>query len=418
MVTIADLRKKYLGAPGCTDEDLEIVRLVREYVDREIMPRRKELDGGWHHDEKLAMDTIKKVHQGLVDIGVQRMYWPEAVGGLGVNPTVGGMVAEEIARGDCGLALHLGIIAWTTIPIAWAGRMDLLEPLLRKASDDKPHASCMAITEPSGGANIEDPTQHFRTIATIARLEGDEWVINGRKIWPTGTGLSDLTYMTICTTDPKKGDEGMALIHVPPDALGLSFSKPMEKMGMCWTDWNGEIFYDDVRVPKENRLAGPGEDAKLLHDIVGVGRLGSCPYAIGAAQACFEIVVDYTKDREIAGRPVRSRSLHASIIGEMAQRIDCARAYYQRVSEMQASDQFGRVGEPFMLSKCSAVQNYACDTAVWVTNKAMELMGAYGYSYDYNIEKYLRDVKIVQLWLGGQQRRSLDTALGYYSFEW
>jgi len=418
MVTILDLRKKYLGAPGCSDEDLEIVKTIHEYVDREIMPHRRDLDGGWHHDEKLALGTIEKIHQGLVDIGVQRMTWPEVVGGSEVNPAVAALVMGEIACGDCGLATHLSIVPWTMSAFLSARRWDLAEPLLRKVCDDKPHASCMALTEPGGGANVEDPSQHGRAIRTIARLEGNEWVINGHKIWPSGAGVSDITYLTLCTTDPEKGDEGIALIHVPPDAKGLSFSKPIEKMGMCWTDINAEIFYDDVRVPKENRLAGPGEDAKIFHDVAGGGRLGTCNFAIGAAQACFEIVIDYTKNREIAGRPVRSRSLHASIIGEMAQRIDCARAYYQKVSEMQSSRQFGRVGEPFMLSKCSAAQNYACDTAIWVANTAMELMGSYGYSYGYEIEKYLRDVKILQLWLGGKQRRSLDIALGYYSFEW
>ena len=418
MVTVADLRQKYLGAAGCTDGDLEIVKGIRDFVDREIMPRRMDLDGGWHHDEKLAMDTIHEIHQGLVNLGLQRMFWPEAVGGLGASRAIGGMVNEELSRGDCGLALHLLIIQWTMMPMTVAGRFDLLEPLLRKLCDDQRHASCMVITEPSGGANVEDPTQHCRTIATIARLDGDEWVINGRKVWPTGTGQSDLTYMTVCTTDPNAGDEGLALIHVPPGTPGLSFSKPMPKMGMCWTDWNGEIFYDDVRVPKGNRVAGPGDDAKILHDIVGSGRLGSCTFAIGAAQACFEIALEWTKNREIAGRAVRERSLHAAILGEMAQRIDCARAFHQKVSEMVGSGKYGRSGEPFLLSKCSAAQNYACDTAVWVTNKAMELMGAYGYAYEFNVEKYLRDVKIVQLWLGGPQRRLLDTALGYYSFGW
>jgi alkylation response protein AidB-like acyl-CoA dehydrogenase len=418
MTTILDIRRKYLGAPGCNDEDLEIVKVIHDYVDKEIMPRRMDLDGGWHHEEKLAMDTIQKVHQGLVDIGYQRMSWPEEFGGLPVNPRIRAMVAEEVARGDCGLATHLGIVSWTMSAFLAARRIDLAAPLLRRACDDKPHASCMAITEPGGGANVEDPTQHGRSIRTIARLDGDEWVINGHKIWPSSASVSDITYLTVCTTDPESGDEGIALIHVPPDSKGLSFSRPLEKMGMCWTDINAEIFYDDVRVPKKNRLSDSGQDARLLHDIVGIGRLGTCPYAVGAAQACFEIVVDYTRDREIAGRPVQSRSLHAAIIGEMAQRIDCARAFYQRVSDMQRTGQFGRPGEPVMLSKSSAAQNYACDTAIWVVNMAMELMGSYGYSFGYEIEKYYRDVKILQLWLGGPQRRSLDTALGYYSFEW
>jgi len=418
MVSIADLRKKYLGAPGCSDEDLEMVKAVRDFVDGEIMPRRRDLEGGWHRDEKLARETIERVHQGLVDIGVQRMFWPESVGGLGANRAVEPLVMCEIARGDCGLATHLGIVPWTMSAFLGAGRRDLAEPLMKTICDGRPHAACMALTEPAGGANAEDPTQHGHAIKTIARLEGDELVINGHKIWPSSGGVSDLTYLTLCTTDPAAGDDGIALVHVPPGAAGLSFSRPIEKMGMCWTDINAEIFYDDVRVSKENRLSGPGEDARHFHDTVARGRLGTCMWAIGVAQACFEIVVDYTRGRKIAGRPVRSRSLHASIIGEMAQAIDGALAYYQRVAEMQASRQFGRIGEPFMLSKCSAAQNCACDTAIRVTNRAMELMGSYGYAYGYEIEKYLRDVKILQLWLGGKQRRSLDTALGYYSFEW
>lgn len=418
MISIEDLRKKYLGAAGCNDEDLQIVQTVHEFVDKEIMPRRKDLDGGWQHDEKLARGTFEKIHQGLVDIGVQKMGWPESVGGLPVNPFIWGMVAEEISRGDVGLQTHLGILPLTMTAFMAARRWDLAEPLLRKVCDDKPHSSCMVITEPSGGANTEDITQHHRNIRTIAKLKGDEWVINGRKIWPSSTGISDTTYLTVCTTDPELGDEGLALIHVPPGSKGLSFSKPVQKLGMCWTDINGEIFYDDVRVPKEYRLSGPGEDAKLFHSVLAGARLGTCPYAIGTAQACFEIALDFTKEREIAGRAVRSRSLHASLIGEMAQMIDCARAFYLKVVEMQVSRRFGKTGEPFMLSKCSAAQNYACNMAIWVINTAMELMGSYGYSYDYNIEKYYRDVKILQLWLGGTQRRNLDTALGYYSFEW
>lgn len=419
MVSILELRKKYFGAPEATDEDMEIVKAIREYVDGEIMPRRRDLDGGWHHDEKLARDTFEKVHKGLVDIGVQRASWPEDFGGFGVSAITSDMMTEEISRGDCGLAIHLGIIDWTILPAARAGRVDLLKEFGPKICDDEPHTSCMAITEPSGGANVEDPTQHGRTIQTVARLEGDEWVINGRKIWPSGAGISDITYCTICTTDPKKGDEGIAIIYVPPDARGLSFGKPIEKMGMCWTDINAEIFYEDVRVPKENRVAGPGEDAKILHDIVGSGRLGTCASVLGVAQACFEIVLDWTKERAIAGRPVRTRSLHASILGEMAQKIESARAYYMQVSAMSRSEElYGRPGEPFMLSKCSAAKTYACDVAIWVTNKVMELMGSYGYSFDYNVEKYLRDVKIAQLWLGGPQRARLDVALGYYPFEW
>lgn len=127
MISITDLRKKFLGAPDATDEDLQIVRAVREYVDGEIMPRRKDLDGGWYRDEKLAEETFKKVHQGLVDIGVQRGNWPKDFGGLDVSAVASDMITEEISRGDVGLATHMGIINWTMLPAVRAGRMDLLQ---------------------------------------------------------------------------------------------------------------------------------------------------------------------------------------------------------------------------------------------------------------------------------------------------
>jgi alkylation response protein AidB-like acyl-CoA dehydrogenase len=119
MVSILDLRKKYLGAVAATDEDMQIVRAVREFVDGEIMPHRQDLDGGWHRDETLAKQTFKKIHQGLVDIGVQRAAWPEALGGLGISDVANDMISEELSRGDAGIATHMGIINWVMLAAAW-----------------------------------------------------------------------------------------------------------------------------------------------------------------------------------------------------------------------------------------------------------------------------------------------------------
>jgi alkylation response protein AidB-like acyl-CoA dehydrogenase len=414
-----DTHRKFVGAI-VRKEDLEIVEAVHEFVEKEVMPSRLDLEGGWHRDEKLARATFEKLHKGLVDLGIQRAFLPEEIGGLGIASSVTEcMVWEEIARGDCGLAVHLAILPWVMGPALIARRKDLLEIFGRKICDDKPHTACMAITEPEGGANIEDPTLHGRTINTRAELKHDVWVINGEKIWPSGAGVADIAYCTVCSTDPSKGDEGIALIYVPPDASGLSFGKPIEKMGMCWTDINAEIFYENVRVSKEYRVAGPGKDAKILHDIISAGRLGTAAMAVGVAQAALEMVLSWTKERKIAGKPVREHSLFASIIGEMAMKIEAARAYYMQVAWMHDHHEiYGRGGEPLMLARTSAAKAFACDTAVWVTNKAMELMGSYGYAFDHHLEKYLRDCKILQLWLGGPQRAILDMALGYYPFKW
>ena len=418
MKSISDFRRKYFNAFDASDEDMRILQAVHEYVNGEIMPRRQDLEGGWYRDERLAQETFKDVHQGLVDIGVQKASWPESLGGLSISGGLYNMIIEEISRGDAGLATHMSIISWVMLPAMIARRKDLMQEFIPRICDDLPHGCCMAITEPSGGTNTEDPTLHGRTIRTIAEADGDDWVINGHKIWPSGASVADIAYCVVCTTDPDAGDEGVALIYVPPGADGMSFSRPFQKMGMCYTDVNTEIFFENVRVPKRYRAAGASEDGKILHDVVARGRLSTCSMALGAAQACFEIALEWTKSREIAGRPVRSRSLHAAIIGKMAQRIESARAYAMQVGQMVGSGKFGRAGDPFLLSKCSAAKEYACDNSLWVANKAMELMGSYGYAFDYHIEKYLRDIKILQLWVGGPQRALLDTALGYYNFDW
>ncbi len=418
MKSIMDLRKKYLGAMDASDADMRILQAVSEFVDGKIMPRRQDLEGGWHRDKQLAEKTFEQIHQGLVDIGVQKANWPEALSGLSVSGSVYNMIIEEISRGDAGVATHMSIINWVMAPAVIARRKDLLLEFVPKICDDRPHGCCMALTEPSGGTNTEDPTLHGRTIRTIAESAGDDWIINGHKIWPSGASVADIAYCVVCTTDPEAGDEGIALIYVPPDAKGLSFSEPFQKMGMCYTDTNTEIYFDNVKVPKKYRVKGAGEDVKIMHDVIARGRLGTCSMALGAAQSCFEIVLEWTRSREIAGRPVRSRSLHAAVLGHMAQKIESARAYAMQVGSMVGSGKFGNAGDPLLLSKCSSAKELACENTLWVANKAMELMGSYGFAYDYHIEKYLRDVKILQLWLGGPQRALLDTALGYYTFEW
>jgi len=382
------------------------------------MPYRQDLEGGWHRDEQLARKTFHRIHQGLVDIDVQRAPFPVELGGLGISLSAREMIAEELARGDSGLTTHIGIILWTMMPAMIADRQDLLREFIPRICDDKPHGCCMALTEPSGGANMEDPSQHGRTIQTIAELDGDEWVINGHKIWPSGASIADITYCMVCTTDPKLGDDGIALIYIPPDAEGMTFSKPFKKMGVCYSDVNTEIYLENVRVPKRYRVSGPGEDAKITHDIIGIARGSGVSNALGVSQACFETVLEWTKNREIAGKPVRNRSLHAATLGEMAQKIDSGRAFSYQVSRMIRSGLYGRPGEPFLFSKCSAVRAYTSTVVNWVTSKAMELMGSYGYAFEYPIEKYLRDSKILSLTLGGPQRQILDTALGYYDFEW
>ena len=417
-MSVEELRKKYLGV---AEHYLAFLDVYRDFVDKEMMPRRRDLDGGkFRRDEELALQTSEELLKGLNELGVQSGFLPTEAGGLGM-PLLMELCCpamEELARGDAGLAVHVMIPTWVFLAAMFAPNQRVLRELGPTFCGSEAPTACLAMTEPAGGCNIEDQTQYGHTIQTTARLDGDNWVINGQKLWPSGSGTASL-YLTVCTTDASKGDEGIALIYVPRETPGLTFGPPEAKMGMIYTDYNGPIYYDDVRVPKEYRASGPGRDAELFHDALGMGRVGSAAVAMGPAQATLEIVIEYAKDRYIVGKQVRERSMHAGMIADMAIAIEASRAYYIQVAKMfDQTEVFGRWGEPYLHGKGSGAKVLATDSAVMVTNRAMELMGSMGYCEDMHVEKYLRDVKIIQLWEGGAQLARLDMARSFYPVQW
>jgi alkylation response protein AidB-like acyl-CoA dehydrogenase len=392
-----------------SEEDQLFLTTVRKYIDKEVMPVRMQLD------EDYAV--FKKAYGGLVKLGIQKRGFSSRYGGLGIRSatTVCGLT-EEISRGDSGLSLHALIIPWCMAAAMGARNTTLMDKFIPMFCGDTPRCGCLAITEPAGGCNIEDAAEHGKTIRTKAKLEGDEWVINGEKVWPSGASIADL-YCVVCTTDPKQREEGLALIYVPKDTPGLSFGKPEDKMGMKITDVNTAIYFDNVRVPKEYRAGKAGLDWKLFRNNISWGRLTSAPMALGNAQAVLEIVTGYTATRSYAGKPVRNHSLQASMIADMAIGIESARAFYLSVAAMfNNRKKFGNPGDDFLMARASAAKAYACDVTEMVCNRAMELMGSYGYVREYHVEKYLRDSKIIQLWLGGGQLARLDVAQSYYPY--
>lgn len=416
----------------CNEDDILMAESIRKFVNKEIMPRRRDLEGGWHKDEKLATETLHELYAKITALGITKSNLPTEYGGLGLSPMVRMMITEELSRGDLGLATMVGKIHWIVPIMVAADRDDLLKEFAPRITADEPWTACVAITEPSGGANIEDPALQFRTLRTIAKLHGDDYIIKGHKIWPGPGGPSEhfqskhlkghLGYWTVVTTDPTKGDDGAAIFHIPPDAKGISFSKPYEKMGFSWSDRNVDIYLDDVRVPKRYRIdTEPGKGANLIHGyIVGLGRLGSAARLVGVSEAVLEIVLNYTKNREIAGIPVRERSLFAGLIAEMFRSIEIARQYYLSVTwQVSHPDIYGPPWSEQMIARFSAARSFAGECANFACNVAMELMGSYGYSYEFDVEKYMRDYKIVQMWLGGPQRDKIDIAQGLYGpFKW
>ena len=399
----------------CKEEDLLLRDMVRDFVNDQIMPVRQQIDGDEDHV------IVRQILQGLANLGFTKAIFPEKYGGSDMHSAVTlGLPLEEIARGDSGIAVALACCLWPFMPAIWAKNEAVLDYFGPIFCGDELKIGCFNMTEPGGssgggGCDIENPGMQGRRISTRAVLDGDQWVLNGQKIWATNSGIAD-AYLMVCTTDPGLGDDGIALIYVPGDAEGLSFGKFEEKAGMA-ADRNTTTYLEDVRVPKGFRLAGPGEDAKHFHATLTIGRLASAAMSVGNAQGAFETVLDFTGGRAVGkvAKPIRDHSICAGMLADMAIGIETARmAYLSGSYRFDHPEEYGAIHSPEQLSTASIAKVYAADVAVMVTNRAMELMGSYGYVRDCDVEKYWRDCKIIQLWEGGAQLGRFDVCRAYY----
>ena len=333
------------------------------------------------------------------------MHFPEAYdgGGLDLLDTV--LLAEQFCRKDAtfGSALML------------AGHGS--ECLLRHGSNELKDKFIPQVVTGEWLSSIawqeKQQNKGLKNISTTAIKDSDEWVINGSKCWPGSGGMAAM-YLTICTTDPNLGEEGIAIIYVPAETPGLSFGRPEPKMGFRSIQ-NASVYYDNVRVPKAYRLAGPGDDAKFFKAACSHTKIHSSAMAIGISRGAFDTVLKYTENRMGGGKPVRQHTIVAGILADMAIQLEASRALVYNMTWMLNHPEI--YGPPFsleMISKCNIAKVFTADAAVLITNKGMELMGANGYSPEYHLEKYLRDAKALQLWLAGQQVSRYDIARGYY----
>jgi len=416
----------------CSAEEIEMAETIRKFVDKEIMPNRQEYEGGWHRDREIGAAALHKAYRRCVELGLTSSNLPVEYGGTGLSPVVRQMINEELSRADIGMATMVGKIHWVVSFMTAAKRADLLKEFAPLITGGDSWTACVAITEPAGGANLEDPAMEARTVKVIAKKDGDSYIIKGHKLWPGPAGelrnfqskdlKGHLGYWTVATTNPNLGDDGLGIFFVPPDAEGLSFSKPYEKMGFIWSDENVDIWYDNVRIPARYRIdTQPGEGGRIVRGfVIGLGRLAGAARLTGLSQAVLEIVLDWTKERFIAGQPVREKSMFAGMLGEMFRAIELSRQYYLSTTwQVMHPEIYGAPWTAPMIARFSAARSFAADTAEMVTNRAMEMMGSFGYAYESHVEKYTRDFKIVKIWLGGAQRDRLDIAQGLYGpFKW
>jgi len=371
-----------------SEERKQYQELARKFAEAEVRPLNDKFDDDWETHAHMSQVLKKAASLGFMGLPIATEY-----GGSGADGMTVMAVLEELAAVNGGVACVIGDTWFAQTPIVIAAdeeqRRRFLIPL---ASREEPHLGCICMTEPASGADIEDPRMHLRTVKTIATEDGDHYVINGVKMWPSNAGIAS-HYVVIATTDPKEEEKGSCILVVEEGTPGLSFGKIERKMGMP-EDQNREVIFENVRVPKENLLGKIGDGQRILQTTVAYNRLGAGMISVGIARGAFGYALQYCKSRVVGGKPLTGHSLISARFADMATKIDAARLLVYRASWSL------KKRHPHRARYSDMAKVYATDTAMEVTSNCVQLMGSYGYSREYPVEKYMRDAKIVQIYLG------------------
>lgn len=397
--------------------------IVRTWADELVIPDRRKYDEDWK-DHTLIEPAFRRL-QG--ELGLQRMLFPEDLGGWGLGHsgymgTGAFRVFEEVARADSGIAVAFGVLFWPLIMICNEPHVNrrLCEefaPMFCQTT--RPVFAANAMTEPQGGADIENmEIVKGSTIQTTAVPDGDEWVINGHKLWPTNSGgVADL-FGVVCTTSPGSTDlDDFAFIFVPATLPGVTQGGPYRKAGMA-ADKNGDIWFENVRVPSWYRACGPGDDKKYFKEVISMGNLGSIAFVSGAMMNVYEALYDFAGEKTLRGKPLKENDDVAGVLADIVKDIEIIRIVgYQYARMVDRPDLYGDRWSEEIVAKGRAYKYFACDRAVEDLGLAIDLMGAYGCDRENDVEKHWRDLKIVQLWMGGKQLCQMEVARFFYDCE-
>ena len=358
-----------------TDEQKLFQRTVRDFAEAELKPRAR------HVDEKAEFnaEAVKKMGPlGLLGLNV-----PETYGGAGVDAISAAIATEEIGRG-CGstglaIAAHNGLAC---APIVLFGSDALKQKWLPPLATGSGRLGALALTEPGAGSDLAGGVRAF------AQRNGDDWVINGSKMWCTNASIADVI-VTLCRTDKDGSSRSLSLIVVPTDAPGLHIGPPEKKMGLKGSPTHA-VTYDRVRVPAASLLGEEGHGLQQTLKVLDGGRIGIGALAIGLAQAAFEEAIQYAKERRTFGQPIAQHQAIQWMIADAATQIDAARLLVYRAAWLK------QVGRPFT-QQASMAKLFATEVAEKVCFNAIQVHGGYGYSAEFPVERIYRDQRLMTI---------------------
>ena len=367
------------------EEEQEILDMLHDYAVKEVAPRAHEID----EEEKFPMEA----RNGLAEMGMMGMYFPEEYGGAGLSYLSYIAVCEELAV-HCAttsvvLSAHESLCSW---PIYKYGTEEQKKKYLTAlASGEK--LGAFGLTEPGAGTDAQGQQ-------TKAVLDGDEWVLNGSKCFITNGKEADV-YIVIAVTGiiEKRGRKmkEISAFIVEKGTPGFTFGTKENKMGICGSS-TYELIFTDCRIPKDALLGQKGKGFNIAMHTLDGGRIGIAAQALGIAEGALETTVNYVKERKQFGRSIAQFQNTQFVLADLATKIEAAKLLVYKAARKK--DEYQSGAKVSYSVEAAMAKLYAAEVAMEVTTKCVQLHGGYGYIKEYDVERMMRDAKITEIYEG------------------
>jgi len=373
-----------------TDEQELIREAVREFAEAEVAPIAAELD----RDHRFPTELLPK----LAELNLMGMPYPEKVGGAGADYVSYVIMIEELSRAcattSVVVSAHSSLATW---PIYKFGTPAQHDKYLNDMASGR-RLGAFALTEPAAGTDAAAGT-------CTALLQGDEYVLNGSKIFISNAPFAEI-YVVFAKTDPAApGTRGMSAFIVEKDTPGFSVGEAEHKLGIRGSS-TPPLYFADCHISKDALLGGEGNGFKVAMQTLDGGRIGIAAQALGIAQAALDASVSYAKERVQFGKPIATLQAIQWMIADMATEIDAARLLVYRAASCVDN------GRPYSTEGAMA-KLFASETATRVAGKAIQIHGGYGYTESYPVERNWRDAKITEIYEGTSEVQRMVISRSY-----
>jgi alkylation response protein AidB-like acyl-CoA dehydrogenase len=360
-----------------SDEIKLLRQSVREFVDREIRPISRAID----EEERVPIDVIKQAGE----LGLLGVPFPEKYGGLEMGITGYCVLMEELQRADASIATIIGAHAQLAAMSIFIGGTEVQKDKYLRGMNEGRLIGAWALTEPGAGSDAAH-------ISTTAEQRGDEWVINGQKMWITNGSFADLIVVHAVTDKAKGARGGISAFVVEKEFPGFHVGKIEDKMGLK-ASHTASIYFEDLRVPAENMLGGVGQGFQVAMKTLDIGRCGLGGGSVGAAKEAFELSRKYAIERQQFGRPIADFQAIQFKLAEMAVKIyTMEQIVYDCAKKVDA-------GKPATLES-SIVKLYCSEMASQVIDEAIQIHGGMGFSRELPLERMYRDARVTRIFEG------------------